>query len=355
MAEKELGYVELEWTCPSCSTRNPGSATKCKQCSSPMPEDVKFEQAAEEQILTDKDKIAAAQAGPDVYCAYCGTRNNRTATVCRQCGAALAEGKAREIQGVVGGLRDKPAPPQKCPACSSENPAQALKCSNCGAPLGKAVPAATPPAPATKPAGLGFLPLLLIGVFALIALFIFASSRTSDVAGQVIDTRWRRVIAIEALAPVTREGWLDQLPPGVETLGCRQEVFEVVDQPAPGAREICGTPYVVDTGTGFGQVKQDCQYQVLKEYCQYRTLAWVMGPPLVLEGRDLNPQWPEARLGTDQRAGGRSQEYVIVFRANDREYSYATSSEEEYRRIASSDQWLLKVNGLGQITEITAP
>jgi hypothetical protein len=29
MAEKELGYVELEWRCPSCGNRNPGSAKKC--------------------------------------------------------------------------------------------------------------------------------------------------------------------------------------------------------------------------------------------------------------------------------------------------------------------------------------
>jgi ribosomal protein L40E len=355
MAEKELGYVELEWTCPSCNTRNPGSTPKCQQCGTAMPENVKFEQSAEEKLITEQEKLAAAKAAPDVYCAYCGTRNSSAARVCKQCGAALAEGKAREKQGIIGGLRDKPAPPQKCPSCGTDNPAQALKCSNCGSSLAKAVVAVTPPAPATKPKGMGILPFILIAVFAVIAFFIFASSRTSNATGTVIDTRWRRVIAVESLAPVTREGWREQLPAGVEVLGCRQEVFEIVDQPAAGAREVCGTAYVVDTGTGYGQVKQDCKYEMLEDFCQYRTLAWVAGPPIVLEGRDLNPRWPETRLDQDQRAGSRSQEYVIVFRANDREYTYSTSNEDEYRRIAGGTRWQLTVNGLGHITQVSAP
>ena len=60
MAEKNLGYVELEWTCPSCNTRNPGSAAKCMQCAAPMPEEAKFDKAVEEKLITDEQQIAAA-------------------------------------------------------------------------------------------------------------------------------------------------------------------------------------------------------------------------------------------------------------------------------------------------------
>ncbi len=123
MARKSLGYVELEWTCPSCNTRNPGSARKCLQCGTVQGEEVKFEQAPEEKILTDEAEIAAAKAGPDIYCAYCGTRNPATAERCKQCAAPLGEGKARAAGEVLGGLREEPAPPVKCPACGSENPA----------------------------------------------------------------------------------------------------------------------------------------------------------------------------------------------------------------------------------------
>ena len=68
---------------------------------------MKFEQAPEEQIITDEAKIAEAKAGPDIYCAYCGTRNPSTATACKQCTAPLAEGKAREAGAVLGGLQDQ--------------------------------------------------------------------------------------------------------------------------------------------------------------------------------------------------------------------------------------------------------
>lgn len=352
MAEKELGYVELEWTCPNCNTRNPGSAPKCKQCGAAMPADVKFEQAAEEHLITEQAKIDAAKAGPDIYCAYCGTRNTSTAKVCKQCGAALAEGTARQAQGVVGALRDKSAPPQKCPNCGTENKATALKCANCGAPLAKAVPAAAPVAPATRPSGIGILPLILVGVVILIAVFILLGRRSSDTVAQVADYGWRRVIAVQQLAPVTREGWLDQLPAGVDVAGCRKEVYQTVSEPVPGAREICGTPYVVDTGTGFGKVQQDCEYQVLADYCQYRTMEWVVGPPLILEGSDFNPRWPTATLGANQRAGGQSEEYTIVFRANDRDYTYTTRNLQEYLELAQGARWKLTINGFGQITGI---
>jgi len=356
MAEKELGFVELEWTCPSCNTRNPCSLQKCQQCGTPMPADVQFEQAAEEVIITDKDKIAAAQAGPDIYCAYCGTRNVATAKMCKQCAAPLAEGAAREVAGVIGGLRDKPAQPQRCPSCGTENKATLLKCTNCGAPLGQAVPAATTPlpAPASRPGGLGILPLILLAAVILLGVFFVMGRRSSDLVGQVADYGWRRTIAIQALAPVTREGWLEQLPAGVDVVRCEKRVYQVVDQPVAGAREICGTPYVVDTGTGYGQVKQNCQYQVFADYCQYRTLAWVVAPPLILEGRDLNPRWPVATLTENQRAGGQSEEYFIVFRADDREYTYTTRNVDEYLQLAQGSQWHLTINGFGQITAISA-
>jgi ribosomal protein L40E len=353
MAEKELGYVELEWTCPNCNTRNPGSAPKCKQCGAAMPANVKFEQAAEEALITDEAKIAAAKAGPDIYCAYCGTRNVSTAEVCRQCGAALTEGTARETQGVVGALRDKPAPPQKCPNCGTENKASALKCVNCGAPMGKAIPAQAPVvAPAARPAGIGIIALILVGVVVVVGAFILLGRRSSDTVAQVADFGWRRAIAVQQLAPVTREGWLDQLPAGVDIAGCRKEVLQTVSEPVPGAREVCGTPYVVDTGTGLGRVKQDCEYEVLADYCQYRSMEWVVGPPIILEGSDLNPRWPAANLGSDQRPGGQTEEYFIVFRAADRDYTYTTRSVQEYLELAQGARWKLTINGFGQITNI---
>jgi hypothetical protein len=40
-------------------------------------------------MVTDEKAVQAAQAGADIHCAFCGTRNPATAKVCSQCGADL--------------------------------------------------------------------------------------------------------------------------------------------------------------------------------------------------------------------------------------------------------------------------
>ena len=75
MARKRtLGYVQLEWTCPNCNSRNPGGVKSCQNCGAPQPENVQFERTADEKLITDEKEIKAAAAGPDIYCGFCGTR-----------------------------------------------------------------------------------------------------------------------------------------------------------------------------------------------------------------------------------------------------------------------------------------
>ena len=94
MQRKSKGFVELEWVCPNCEGRNPGAVKTCQQCGAPQPENVQFQRASNEKIITDEKSVAAAKAGADIHCGFCGTRNPATATVCSQCGADLKEGKA---------------------------------------------------------------------------------------------------------------------------------------------------------------------------------------------------------------------------------------------------------------------
>ena len=353
MTQKELGYVELEWTCPTCNTRNPGTARKCTQCGAAQPAEVKFEQAPEEKIITDEARIAEAKAGPDIYCAYCGTRNPSTAQVCKQCGAALAEGKARAAGELLGGLKTEPAPPIKCPSCGTENPALAHTCAKCGAPLVKAAP---PPPPATAKRGC-LSPAILIGIGAVILLaviaFIVMGSRSKAVVGQVSDVYWKRAVAIEALQPVTRENWRDQIPANAELGSCRQEVRRTQSNPAAGVREVCGTPYVKDQGNGFGKSVQDCQYQILDDMCQYKALAWVAAPALLREGHDLNPGWPAANLGQNLREAGRSETYNVTFDADGHAYHYAPRGESEFSGFRPASRWQLTVNGFGSVTGVS--
>ena len=122
---RTVGYIENEWVCPNCQTRNKGSVKTCVNCGAPQPENVQFELPAEQKLVTDKDSINAAGAGADIHCPFCGTRNPATAKTCSQCGGDLTEGKARE----AGRVMQAPPSPQpkiiKCDNCGVENPASA--------------------------------------------------------------------------------------------------------------------------------------------------------------------------------------------------------------------------------------
>jgi ribosomal protein L40E len=351
MAEKELGYVELEWRCPSCGNRNPGSAKKCAQCGASLTENIQFEQAPQETIVTDEAKIAQAAAGADIQCGYCGTANSAAAKKCKQCGADLVEGKARAAGQVLGGFRAAPAPPLKCPSCGTENPATALKCAKCGSALLQPKPkAAAAPVKGGLPVGIVVAVLLAMCVFA--GAMLLLGSRTTDTVGQVSEVNWRRTIAVEALVPVTRENWRDEIPAGTRIGQCTRRVHHTQSDPAPGAKEVCGTPYTVDQGSGFGKVVQQCVYEVSADWCQYEATDWRVVQTLAAQGADLIPRWPDMRLVTNQRAGSRNEEYKVTFLANDKTYGYAPPNADEFQRYSPGSKWVLKINTFGTVTDI---
>ncbi|HSK67092.1 MAG TPA: zinc-ribbon domain-containing protein, partial [Anaerolineales bacterium] len=125
---RTLGYIQNEWTCPNCGTRNKGGSKTCENCGAPQPENVQFELPSEQKFVTDDKQIDAAKKGADIHCPFCGTRNPADAETCSQCGGDLTEGKSRE----VGRLMQVP-PPQpkvvKCDNCGTENPGSNTVCS----------------------------------------------------------------------------------------------------------------------------------------------------------------------------------------------------------------------------------
>jgi ribosomal protein L40E len=351
VAKKTLGYVELEWECPSCHTRNAGVAKTCVQCGAPHQEEVEYKQAAEEKLITDDAKLAAAQAGADIYCGYCGAPNLASAKNCKQCGADLGEGKARASGKVLGGLRSEEAAPVNCPSCGASNPATAFKCSQCGSALH---PPAPQPEPATRPAGMGRMPPFIIAgaviVGILVIVLVAMGLRRTAMVGEVSDVDWRRAIAVEALVPVTLDAWKDEIPSGVQVGRCRQQVYKVQDNPAPGAREVCGTPYVIDKGSGYGEVQQECRYEIYADRCEYQSQAWRPIAPIVLQGSDLMPVWPAESLAQNQRNAGRSEEYAVTFNVDGKSYAYRPANEAEFTQFSPGSQWRLKVNSFGNVT-----
>jgi hypothetical protein len=356
MAKETVGYVYLRWTCPNCGTKNKGTDRFCSSCGSPQPDNVQFEQPSQEELIKDQAELEKAKLGPDVHCAYCGSRNQANASHCTQCGADLTQATKRETGKVLGAHRDKPAEKVICPACGTPNEPDAAKCVQCGASLTTPKPEAKPQAEPAKAKGGMLLPGIVVAVILVLCIggicaFIFFSQQTETVGGQVVDVQWVRTVPIMGLVPVDREDWRDEIPAEAELGACRQELHHTEEEPVSNAEKVCGTPYTVDQGSGFGEVVQDCVYNVYQDFCEYTVEEWQQVDELSVNGTDLNPYWPQATPGVDQRLGTASEEYQVTFRTEEGEYTY-TADLDEFNQFQPGTRWKLNVNSFNAVVSV---
>jgi DNA-directed RNA polymerase subunit RPC12/RpoP len=356
MAKKELGYVELEWTCKRCGTKNPGLQKTCTNCGAPITTEDQFELPQEQMLIKDAEKLEKAQKGPDIHCPYCGTANPAGSSVCIQCGGDLKEGAAREQGKVIGAHTTAPVPQKPCPYCSQPVAANAPRCPHCGGDL--LHPATTQGLP--QPAGPQKMPtwMMIAGALVLLAccviggIFIFLSMQTTESRGQVQGLEWVLSVQIMEQRPVEREDWEENLPSDAEDVQCAQKYRETRLEPVPNATEVCGTPYTIDTGSGAGQVVQDCEYRVYASSCTYTVLDWTVVDTLENRGYDNNPSWPSFTLRSDQREGERSEFYSVTFDVDGQNYTYRPADSGEFSQYSPGSEWTVSINGLGAITNI---
>lgn len=359
MARKSVGYVHMEWTCPNCGTRNKGTDKVCTQCATAQPIDVEFEQVAQEELIEDEALIAKAKAGPDIHCPFCGTRNPATAVKCQNCFGDLTESVARQRGTVVGKHRTKPVPDIICDYCQTANPGTATTCSNCLRPLNKPQPTPKPKkaTPKALPARRSKPPIWLYIILGAVVLgcgtLFFLSQQRSETVGSVTDVEWQRTIIVEGLVPVSRETWLDEVPSAAEVGMCRDEVRYTSQQPQPNSREVCGEPYTVDTGTGIGEIVQDCEYLVYDDFCTYTVDEWQVVGEYAESGVDFAPFWPALSLdATSEREAEQEERYEVILRGDGRSYAYHPRTLEEYLQFEIGSDWILEINGLNNVTDI---
>jgi len=217
----------------------------------------------------------------------------------------------------------------------------------------------TPPAPADPAAAQGKKrpPVVLFIIIAVVcclgaALIYFLFFRAENVQGTVTDVGWERSVQVEGLVPVEYSTWRDQIPAEAEVLDCQEEVRSIEDQPQPNAEEVCGTPYSKDTGSGFAEVVQDCQYHVYDDRCTYSVIEWAVVDTASLSGSDFYPDWPAPSLGTDQRLGAQTEQYLVNFDAGRESYTYDTTDFTDFQQFEIGSQWNLEVNALGGVLSV---
>ena len=354
MTQKELGYVELEWTCKHCGTINPGLKRVCTNCGAPIAEDDKFELPDQQELIKDKEKLEEAQKGPAIQCPYCNVFNPAGTKLCIQCGGDIQAGLARQAGEVLGAFKADAVPDKPCPSCGLPVKANAQRCPNCGGSLVEsAKPIATPAKSKKTPiwlivAGIILGVLCIAGVIA----FIVMSNRTNDVTASVSDMRWQLSIDILEKQPVQKSAWSEDVPSEAQDISCQDEYKETSTNPAPNATEVCGTPYTIDQGSGAGKVVQDCEYQIYASYCDYTILDWTVVNTAVAQASDDNPQWPVINLQGGQQEGNHYEEYQVTFDADGQTYSYTPADMAEYSQFDNGSKWVLSINTFGEIKEI---
>ena len=354
MVRKTIGYVKLAWTCPHCESENFGPRKFCNGCGAPQPEGVEFHQAAQEVLLTDKGEIARAKAGPDVHCPYCRARNPGDASFCSACGGNLEGGEERASGEVLGAHKKDEQLDVACPSCATLNPATALNCIGCGDSLTKPKPESRKAKSPQKRTPVGAL--LGIGALIIVAVFvwIFLSQRTKERIGTVENVTWMRSIPVEALIDIEDEGWMDEIPapPEAEIVSCTEQLRETVADPVSDSIEVCGTPYTVDTGTGFGEVVQDCEYEVYSEWCTFTVIDWGVVDTVTLSGGDLDPKWPQAQLIEGQRLGDGEESFEITLLTDGDTFVYITEDALEFAQFFQGTSWILNVNTFGRLVSV---
>jgi len=360
---KQVGYIVLEWTCPVCSARNPGPLKSCSSCGAPQPPDAKFEPPLQATILEKGSKEAeqaasAVAAGADIYCPYCGSRNPAAATACQVCQGALTGGKARESGAQLGEVNTAALPEVTCHVCGAHNPATQRLCAKCGSPLKRRDDAKTAGAPAAlpKPEGGGVALWWLLGgavlLIGIIAAFAWFGSRTENRSAVAEEARWVRTITVAGLVPVELSAWQDQLPQDARVLSCESTLRSTSMEPVAGAEEVCGEPYAVDTGTGFGEVYQDCEYRIYDDRCTYETLQWMPIDTVESSGIGFAPTWPTVGITPDRRIAGQEEKYMCTVNADGETFSFELSPDR-YAQCQPGTTWNIAINGLGSLVDAT--
>lgn len=347
-SRRTVGYVENVWTCPNCGGENKGSVKSCDACGAPQPENVQFHLPSEQKMVKDEEKVKAAQAGADIHCGFCGTRNPAAATTCSQCGGDLKEGKARE----AGRIMQAPPPPPKvikCNNCGTENPGTNSTCSNCGAALPKsqtAQPVAPQPAaPTAKPAAkkrispaligavLGFLAICCVGIY-----FVFGRT-ASTVDGSVTSVHWQTNVPVQEVQAVDYSNERGSPPSDAYDVSCHDENQEICEQKT------------IDKGNGFSEVVEECHTET-EEYCSYTVDEWKTIQTYPLEGNDLNPVYQSPNITSDQRIGEQTAEFTVNFSTEDGNKVYSPETASTFQQFAVGSTWTLELNLLGGVVGV---
>lgn len=350
MARKSKGFIELEWTCPNCETRNKGFEKTCVNCGAPQPEDVQFEAPAEKKFVSEEKAEELRGRGADIHCGFCGTRNPSTAKTCSQCGADLSAGtvrqSGREIDMSAGKLE-----PVTCENCGTVNPGSNINCQECGAALPRperpkppVAASATFADTAAKGAKKKTNWWLLGGIGAAlmiccVAIYFLFFAPSSSVQATVTDVYWQTDVPVQEVRAVDYNNERGNPPADAYNVSCQTESQEVCEE------------QIIDQGDGSAEVVEECHTES-EQYCDYTLDEWTTVQTYTLDGHDTFPVYAQPDISGDQRLGDESVEYTVFFDTQEGEKAYNPESLSEFEQYLIGSTWTLKLNALGGVVDV---
>jgi ribosomal protein L40E len=350
MARRSKGFIELEWTCPNCSTRNKGFEKTCVNCGAPQPDDVQFEAPAEKKFVSEEKASELRGRGADIHCGFCGTRNPSTAENCSQCGADLTEGVARQAGREIDMTAAK-LEPVTCSNCGTVNPGTNINCIECGAALPRpartapAMPASTGVADAAskaakkKPNWLilgGIGGILLACCITVILLFIIPSQ---SVQATVSDVYWQTSVPVQEIRAVDYNDERGSPPSDAYNVSCYED-----------SREVC-EERTIDRGDGSAEVVEECHTES-EQYCDYTVDEWTVIQTYTLDGHNTLPLYEQPSLSSDQRLGNESADYTVYFDTEKGEITYSPGDLGEFQQFQPGSTWTLNLNAVGGVLSV---
>lgn len=298
------------WDCESCGhIGNIGHETRCSQCGSPRPKNVRFYLPEDAETVTDTELIKKAKAGADWVCSYCNAHNKADVGICASCGNDRNETDGDE------NLERKEYRLGEIPTDGKQ----------------KIVTA-----PVKKPSS-GKFKYILGGIVMIIATFIILSMFQSDTQVEVTGFEWKISHEPEYHRLVTEENWnapqdaqnierfkaihhYDKIPDGFETK------IRTVKKQVGTKKEKTGT---IDLGNGmFEDVYEDVpvyknveekykverfrEEPVYRDKYRYKVLRWVRGQPFVAAGNDHQPIDPVINTTEEFRIKYKDEHYYIL-------------------------------------------
>jgi hypothetical protein len=386
----EVEIIELKWNCKDCSTQGIlGRHKRCPSCGSPRENNEMqmdgLQEGSTAPVVKDKELLELAKAGPDWFCACCGSGNRGDASSCTSCAAPKGSKPAPKPQ-------PKPPPPPPRPVEPQRDPT---------------------PEPSRT------LPCLALVALCLAALaFIWWAMSSHQVVGNVSGMSWTRVAKVETWTDVVEREWRHkanerrEVRPtnGVgESAGytmvpgsCRDEHYEdekyqcgtkpedydcsynenysstcTETKRVPDGKDCktlnngfaeCRTKYRSESQevkctkqrkvkkTCTREVPKYCTREIYKTKCDYTTQKWKWSRTKSSTGTGTESlTWPNMNITLLEREL-RESEYKLIFAYTDGEAETAvrTVAESEYLRWHMGQPVYLTVTNLGYIHDYSS-